>query len=455
VRRLAFGANRAPAAFVPQDVRAFRYTGVEWDARARVLTCRYALDDLAFAERITFDADAPVDDDRARRAFRLVHLLAGVSYFKAACPPVIVVDDGLTANERRLLEAFHLDGLGEFAFRNQLDLRDVRIEAPVTAAAPPLPRPVGSGFPLVPFGGGIDSIVSVERVRATHPSARLFVLNEYPAIESSLATTQLEVVRATRVIDPLLLELNDRGARNGHVPVTGILSAIAVAAAVLHGADEVVMSNEWSSSQGNLVWQDRSVNHQWSKSLAFEELFRVVVQESLGDSPDYFSLLRPLTSVRIAEMFSRYPEYYATFRSCNRAFHIDERLRRAEWCGECDKCCFVDLVLAPFVAADDLGAIFRGREPLRQPHLRPQFDTLLGLSPDAKPWECVGDVGECRAAAFLATRREDRAGDRMLRELGEAAQRAQPSLPDDVARMRRPIGPHHIPAHHAASLALG
>ena len=45
------------------------------------------------------------------------------------------------------------------------------------------------------------------------------------------------MVRATRRIDPTLLALNERGARNGHVPITGILSAIAVAAAVLHDAD--------------------------------------------------------------------------------------------------------------------------------------------------------------------------------------------------------------------------
>ena len=68
--------------------------------------------------------------DSPHRAFRLIHLLAGVSYFKAASPPVIELGDhALTAAERRLLQAFYLDGLGEFAYRNDLDLRGVRIEA--------------------------------------------------------------------------------------------------------------------------------------------------------------------------------------------------------------------------------------------------------------------------------------------------------------------------------------
>jgi UDP-N-acetyl-alpha-D-muramoyl-L-alanyl-L-glutamate epimerase len=454
VRRLPLGAIDAPEVFVPETVQTFHYRGHEWDDRSHVLVCRYALDDLEFAERIEFDAPLPADGRRARRAFRLVYLLAGVSYFKAACPPVVVFDEtGCTPAERRLLAAFYVDGLGEFAFRNGLDLRGVRLDATVAEAPEPLP-PVVAGFPLVPFGGGIDSIVSVEAVRSTHPDARVFVLNQFPAIEASLATTGLDVVRARRHIDPLLLELNNRGARNGHVPITGILSAIAVAAAALHGANEVVMSNEWSASQGNVEWHGRPVNHQWSKSLDFEQRFRDVVRESLGESFDYFSLLRPLTSLYIAQRFAEHREYFATFRSCNRAFHIDESARRSTWCGECDKCCFVDLVLSPFVAARDLDDIFGGREPLQQSRLRPQFDTLLGLTGDLKPWECVGDVGECRAAALLGAQRDDRAATTMLRELATAAVRAQPSLADDVPDLLRPIGPHHVPPHHAAALGL-
>jgi UDP-N-acetyl-alpha-D-muramoyl-L-alanyl-L-glutamate epimerase len=456
VRRLPTGATHAPAAFDPAGVQAFCYLGFEWDDAAGTLVCRYALDDLEFEEHIGFGAPPPHDETMARRACRLIYLLAGVSYFKAACPPVIDLgDDALTPAERRLLEAFYVDGLGEFAYRNDLDLRRVRIQADRRdASAPPL-RGVEAGFPLVPFGGGIDSIVSVEAVRATHPEARLFVLNDFPAIESSVPTTGLSVVRALRRIDPALLDLNAQGAYNGHVPVTGILSAIAVAAAVLHGASEVVMSNEWSASQGNVERHGRLVNHQWSKSLEFEDLFRAVLHESLGDAVDYFSLLRPFTSLRIAESFADQREYFATFRSCNRAFHIAPSARQTGWCGQCDKCCFVDLVLAPFVPARELADVFGGNEPLRDPSLRPQFEALLGLSGDAKPWECVGDVNECRASAFLGAQREDRAGDWILQELSVAALRAHPSLPDDIPAMLRPIGPHHVPAPHAAPLGLG
>jgi len=51
---------------------------------------------------------------------------------------------------------------------------------------------------------------------------------------------------------------------------------------------------------------------------------------------------------------------------------------------------------------------FRGREPLENAQLENQFVTLLGLTPETRPFECVGDVGECRAALHLAASRADR-----------------------------------------------
>src|SRR5439155_70696 len=76
---------------------------------------------------------------------------------------------------------------------------------------------------------------------------------------------------------PQLLRSAELGFLNGHVPVTGILSAIAVLAAVLTGRDAVVMSNEWSASIPTLEFDGRPVNHQFSKSEEFESAFRGVL----------------------------------------------------------------------------------------------------------------------------------------------------------------------------------
>ena len=47
--------------------------------------------------------------------------------------------------------------------------------------------------------------------------------------------------------------------------------------------------------------------------------------------------------------------------------------------------------------ARDLEAVFAGDEPLQNPANEERFRTLLGLGAGAKPFECVGDIDECRA----------------------------------------------------------
>jgi hypothetical protein len=305
---------------------------------------------------------------------------------------------------------------------------------------------------LIPFGGGIDSIVTVELVRP-HADAALFVVNRpgdrFDAIERPAALTGLPVVRADREIDPQLLRSRELGFLNGHVPVTGILSAIAVLAAVLDRRTSVIMSNEWSASVATIQDGDRAINHQYSKSYEFEAGFRGVLAEASAGlpsgtaMPDYFSALRPRTELWIAERFAQLRQYHETFRSCNRAFHIDKSLRLDHWCGQCDKCCFIDLILAPFLPAADLQRVFGEHEPLADPALAYRFRALLGTSDGDKPFECVGEVNECRAATLLAARRPDRAGDKLLEELA-AEVSALPEQPSTEGMLRL-VGSHFIP----------
>ena len=433
---------------------AFRYEGFDVDPAARRVTCRYSLGERAFAERFTFPTGSRWDDPATAAAARLLFLLAGVSYYKTAAPPVVELPGTpLRPAETAFLHAFYVDGLGEFAYRNGLDLTGLRIEAPVLddPPAPPAGRD-GGPRPLVPFGGGIDSIVTVELVRPVAADAALFVVgrpgDRFAAIERPAAVTGLPVVRAEREIDPQVLRSRELGFLNGHVPVTGIISAVAVTAAVLEGRDAVVMSNEWSSSAGNLEVGGRTVNHQWSKGEAFESGFRGVLAAALGDRVDYFSRLRPYTELLIAERFATLTGYHGTFQSCNRGFHIDPARRLDHWCGQCDKCCFIDLILAPFLDATTLRDVFGGREPLDDPALLPRFEDLVGTSGDIKPWECVGDVDECRAAVALAAARPDRAGTPVLGALVARLGDRLPA-PGAVEHLRRPRGAHHIPDAYA------
>jgi hypothetical protein len=469
---MAITGTMAPS---PARGQLFRYQGFETDAESGLLTCHYWLDGREFAERFTLSPGPRWRTEAARAAARLVFLLAGVSYYKTAAPAVIDLGDtALTETELAFLREFYLQGLGEFAYRNALDLRGVfpggRILAP--GGRPPLSPPLlggspspqtpwaplaggkagpgsGAGRALVPFGGGIDSIVVVERVRRL-ADAVLFIVNRpadrFDAIEAPAAVTGLPIVRAEREIDPQLLRSAELGFLNGHVPVTGIISALAVLAAVLEDRDAVVMSNEWSASIPTLEYQGRPVNHQFSKSDAFEAAFRDVLAGSPARMPEYFSWLRDRTELWVGREFAGLERYHDSFRSCNKAFYSDRARRFDHWCGQCDKCCFIDLILAPFIPAAALRRIFAATgEPLGDPGLAGKFRALLGAG--AKPFECVGEVSECRAAVLLAASRDDRTDSELLQELAREVS-AWPDAPSaaDAAAMLAPVGQNFIPA---------
>ena len=441
----------------------FRYESFTVDAEHGLLECRYSLDGRTFTERVTLAPGPRWNTPAAQAVARLVFLLAGVSYYKTAAPPVVDLGDtALTGLEHGFLREYYLQGLGEFAYRNSLDLQDLRITGPSPDVWPLQPPVTGSAGQaadrpraLVPFGGGIDSIVTAEHVRQRADVA-LFVVNRpgdrFEAIERPAAVSGLPVVRAGREIDPQLLRSAELGFLNGHVPVTGILSAIAILAAVLDDRDVVVMSNEWSASVPTLEHDGRPVNHQYSKSASFEAAFRDLLVGEPAELPGYFSMLRDRTELWIAERFAGLEQYHGSFRSCNRAFHLDKTLRLGHWCGHCDKCCFIDLILAPVMSPEALGQVFAadggGPEPLTNLALAAKFRTLLGSG--TKPFECVGEVNECRAAVLLAARRAGRADCVLLQELA-AEIIARPDAPTkaEIAAMRRSIGVNFIPAAYA------
>src|SRR6185369_9512433 len=124
-------------------------------------------------------------------------------------------------------------------------------------------------------------------------------------------------------------------------------------------------------------------------------------QHTLGEAVHYYSFLRPLSELRIAEIFADigFDKYKDAFSSCNRAFvHTSDHM---SWCGECSKCAFVYMALAPFVPEQTLNTLWNGKNLLLDPALEPTYRKLLGIEGD-KPLDCVGDIKESRAAMRLA-----------------------------------------------------
>ncbi|MDH5835484.1 UDP-N-acetyl-alpha-D-muramoyl-L-alanyl-L-glutamate epimerase [Luteimonas kalidii] len=444
------------AGFDRDAIQAFRFVRCGFDAGTGVAQLVYAFDQgPELVETVTlpgapFALDA-VRAVAAQRALRLLHLVAGVSYYKAAVPPEIRVEgEGLDAATAALLEDIYVHGLGEFAYRNGLDLHG-RIRFPVAtdsaaarggATAPTLGL---RHHALVAIGGGKDSLVSIEALRVLGVDQTVSWIGGSQLIRACAGRTGLPTLNIGRQLAPELFEFNRQGAWNGHIPVTAVNSAILAFAAVVLGVEQVVFSNERSASYGSLIEGTGEVNHQWSKGWAFERAFAAYLRDHVAADLSYYSLLRPLSELAVARQFARTDQYDAHFSSCNRNFHLLGERPVNRWCGVCPKCHFVFLALAPFMPKPRLVGIF-GRNLLDDPAQVPGFDALLEYR-DHKPFECVGEGRESRAAmAALAARpewREDAVVARFAREIapqlaGDQEDVAALLVPDDTG--------HGVPA---------
>jgi len=439
-----------PALNDPRQATAFRFVRCVYAGGEAQLV--YAFDNgPELIERIVFP-DAPALADERKAAFdaalRLLHLIAGVSYYKTGVPPRIVVDgEPIDAATAEFMDAVYLHGLAEFAYQNKLDLRGrIRFllasgegarRADEGARKPgwssdPVPSsgasrhllPTGEGKKLnlprrtlVPIGGGKDSLVTVEMLKGMNEPMTAVWVGDSALIAACAERTGLPLLNLKRTLAPELFEYNRAGALNGHIPVTAINSAILVCAAILYGYDAIAFSNERSASEATLEYDGQQVNHQWSKSVDFERRLREYTKSHIGAGLEYFSLLRPWSELAVTRAFAQSTQYDNVFSSCNRNFRLRGERPADRWCGQCPKCHFVFLALAPFVAKPRLLKIF-GRNLLDDAKLAPGYDALLEYR-DHKPFECVGEGGESRAAMHALSQRPEWREDALVARFAE------------------------------------
>ena len=335
-----------------------------------------------------------------------------ISYWKCACPPTVRVpcstlDDRQAAFWRKL----YWHGLGEFFYVNCIQETPtgfLNLQSSGASHSSPklgeVPKGRRSVSYLVPIGGGKDSVVSLELLRsAAGVKVVPLIMNPRGAtvgcIEAAGYTVD-DVLVIRRTIDPHLLELNAQGFLNGHTPFSAMLAFYTLLAAQLSGIPNIALSNESSANESTVLGSD--VNHQYSKSLDFENDFRAYVSglstlNSKLSTLNYFSLLRPLSELQIAMLFSRHEKYFDVFRSCNVGSKQDI------WCGHCAKCLFAYIILSPFIPPARLSAIF-GKNMLDDPAMQTEFDQLTGHAA-TKPFECVGTVSEVNSALSMTLAR--------------------------------------------------
>lgn len=347
-------------------------------------------------------------------AFRLLFLLAGVSYFKAYVPNNLRCNAfEIDAQTAKFIEFVYMEGLGEFAYVNSIDFSKFKGFDKCTGDAPRAQHLNMSTRTCVPVGGGKDSIVTLEALKSQNRDLVLFQLGNAKPITDTIKKSELPGIRVTRSIDQTLFSLNQQGAYNGHVPITAILSSIVVACAILNDFNSIAMSVERSASEATRIYKNKEVNHQFSKSFEFEKIFADYVKKMISPNINYYSLLRPLYEVHIMQKFAQLKDYHAIFLSCNAAFRIKETQRATNWCCDCPKCRFIFLGLAAFMNKDSLIEIF-GNNLLAEPSQQQGFDDLCGVG-DGKPFECVGETQESAALMVYLSNHKDWENDPVVK----------------------------------------
>lgn len=341
-----------------------------------------------------------------------LHLILGISYYKLFCPPTLLIKAfQLTKEQAEFWNTVYTKGLGEFFYRNNIDYRGL-VSFPFSTDTHANPQNINvSDRVLLPIGGGKDSIVSGELLKKANLTFDSFALNSTNIQDQTVSLMGSKLINVVRNLDPKLLEMNKReDTYNGHVPISAVYSFVSLLVAALLDYKYIVFSNEKSANYGNVEYLGSEINHQWSKSHEFEQLFSYYLKTNLTKDITAFSLLRALSEIKIVEIFSKFDKYFPVFSSCNSNFRVVKDLTLSEnqnnirgvvsWCGECPKCAFGFCMLSAFLPKEQVVSII-GEDLYNKPSLRLIYRQLLGLE-DIKPWECVGTPEEVKLGFYLA-----------------------------------------------------
>ncbi len=407
----------------------FEFSKFTYNEDSGLLKLFYKIDELEFVEEINFNPNnkklrqlTDIEKQALNLSFTYLHLVAGISYYKLFLPENININTTkLSIEQKDFFDKLYFNGLGEFSFRNNVDLRN-KINFPCSEESKnqAINIKLDNSY-IVPIGGGKDSLVSLEILKALkNQKLYTFSVNSAKPIKESCEISGCENILITRKIAPLLLEINANlkkyNAYNGHIPITSIIAFISVCAGILYNCNTTVISNENSANVGNLLYNGTLVNHQWSKSFEAEVMIHNFVQKYIVSSFNYFSLLRPIYEIHIAKLFSKIKKYDKVFSSCNKNFKIVKSEEPKRWCCNCDKCRFVFLIFAPFIEKNKLIEIF-GENLLDNEKQYIGYEELTGFS-GHKPFECVGEIDES-ITAFNLLKDTDFKDDIIVKEINK------------------------------------
>ncbi len=355
--------------------------------------------DIPKQDFINFDS---ISETMTRQLVFHIGMVELISYWKAICPRKVVIKPyKLNAKQVEFWKKIYFHGLGEFFYLNDIEV-DIEsfMEIIFSDDLPIIQKETINvdESAIIPVGGGKDSVVSLEVLKNSGDNLAL-IMNPRGASTSTANIGGFEgkTIIINRFLDKKLLELNAQGFLNGHTPFSALLAFVSFYSAAITSKKYIALSNENSANESTVV--GTMINHQYSKSLEFESDFRKYTNDYLSTDIKYFSLLRPLSELQIASIFSKNSSYFKDFKSCNVGSKTNS------WCGKCSKCLFTYIILSPFIAPKILEDIF-GSNLLDDKDLLVYFKELTGIA-DVKPFECVGTVDEVVVALCSARKYYD------------------------------------------------
>ncbi len=413
----------------------FYFEWFEFDKNSLKTRFFYSFDkNVKFTEEIDFSSDflrvRPDFDEKTLNNFLFsLSLALWISYYKLYPTKELVIKNWFLSDEDIVFwQKFYRNWLWEFLYKNELSTNWLFNFINSSEKQYKKIYFKSSENILLPIWWGKDSIVSAELLLKKDFDFTPIVFWKIDIIkENCLNIMWKDAILIKRKLDENLFKLNELGYYNWHVPITWIISFALLTTAYLYDYKYIILSNEksanaWNTTipchsreDGNLLkWKNSflEINHQYSKSLEFEQDLTNYIDRNLNSDLRYFSLLRGMYEIKIAEIFSKiWKKYFWVFSSCNRNFKINKtttppthdvrfppQLRGIKgeynsfWCNSCPKCAFVYAILRPFITDLEVLQIF-GKELYEDKTLENLFLELLWIQ-WIKPFECVGEKEE-------------------------------------------------------------
>ena len=323
-------------------------------------------------------------------------MVEAISYFKSTCSPQFFIKCGkLDAFQENWFKKLYYLGLGEFRFINNIKIEQNKLVEFISIGEEIEVKQNDDKFSgcVIPVGGGKDSNVTMDLLKNYKNDSLVFMIGGKKVSKECAKVagyTDEQIIEVKRIIDKNLLNLNKQGFFNGHTPFSAIVAFISYLCSYMLGKKYIALSNEDSANETNV--DGENINHKYSKTIEFENDFREYARKYLKADIEYFSMLRPISELQIAMLFSRIENFHTIFKSCN----VGSKSEPWVWCCDCPKCLFVYTILSPFLYKEKLINIF-GEDLFEKENLLKTFVELCGYG-ETKPFECVGTYSEIRFA---------------------------------------------------------